>query len=54
MSSTETPTLTIFNTTTGKWEVYLSKEEVARRADRKAASRKIWAAAFPDIIKNNR
>ena len=47
--STETPTRMSFNKVTGEWEVYVSKNEQARRAARKEADRKVWAALFPGI-----
>jgi hypothetical protein len=49
LKSTETPTRTIINKKTGEVEVYVSGQEVARRAARKAADRKAWAALFPGI-----
>jgi hypothetical protein len=42
--TTDTPTLTIWNATTNKWEVHVSKKEQARRAAVKEASASLWAS----------
>ena len=48
--TTDTPTLTLWNPRTKKWDVLISPKEQARRAAAKAADKAFWAKMIPVIL----